>query len=133
MTTKYNDFSFRIIDARLFFLTTIHQNIQLHLHKANTTISPEEVLPFLSIFTDKWAQIQSIHQQWRKYRILNKQWISILKALELFFRETVLDLMGKRNQPLKVLMDSLCLLSPDNKDVNAGVLGARVNRKYEMG
>lgn len=56
-----------------------------------------------------------------------------IEALELFFREMVFDLIGKRNQPLKVLMDFLCLFSPDKEDVNAGVLGVPVNYKYEMG
>lgn len=45
-----------------------------------------------------------------------------IEALELFFREMVFDLIGKRNQPLKVLMDFLCLFSPDKEDVNVGCL-----------
>ena len=54
MTTKYND-CFSIIYARLFFLITLLQKLQLHLNKANITISQKKntttvqkrVLPFL--------------------------------------------------------------------------------------
>ena len=67
MTAKYND-CFSIIDARLFFLITLLQKVQLHLNKANITISQKNtttvqkrVLPFLPIYTDKWACIHSIH------------------------------------------------------------------------
>lgn len=101
MTTKYNDFCFNIIDARLFFLITILQKGQLHLKKANTTISSEEGAslpgPFCII---KWGSTHSVQLHplavWEVKSF--EQMVGInTEASDLFFRETVFDLTGKRH------------------------------------
>lgn len=53
MTAKYNDFDLGIIDARLFFMTTMHSKVQLPLNSVNTSIVLEEELPFLRLYADK--------------------------------------------------------------------------------